>query len=74
VLVYCKIDFVFQQFISRKNDGDKVVVFERAEDLVFIFNFHPTNSFPDYKIGVGKPGTYPFYYMVIQTSPFSGYQ
>lgn len=30
--------------------GDKVIVCERG-DLVFVFNFHPTQSFTDYKIG-----------------------
>ncbi|KAI5297169.1 alpha-1,4-glucan branching enzyme, partial [Ascosphaera atra] len=35
-------------YVSRKHEGDKVVVFERA-GLLFIFNFHPTESFPDYK-------------------------
>lgn len=27
-------------------------------DLVFVFNFHPTNSFTDYKVGCYKPGNY----------------
>ncbi|KZZ96208.1 1,4-alpha-glucan-branching enzyme [Ascosphaera apis ARSEF 7405] len=44
-------------YVSRKHEGDKVVVFERA-GLLFVFNFHPTKSFPDYKIGVNTPGTY----------------
>ena len=44
--------------MSRKHEGDKVVVFERA-GLVFIFNFHPTQSFTDYKIGVQSNGKYP---------------
>ena len=36
---------------------DKMIVFERA-GLVFAFNFHPTNSFTDYRIGVEVPGDY----------------
>jgi len=44
-------------YVSCKHEGDKVVVFERG-GLVFVFNFHPTNSFPDYKIGVDVPGKY----------------
>jgi 1,4-alpha-glucan branching enzyme len=36
-----------------------VLVFERA-GLVFAFNFHPTNSFADYRIGAGVPGEYVF--------------
>lgn len=46
-----------QAYISLKHEGDKVIVFERA-GVVFIFNFHPTNSFSDYRIGVGAAGTY----------------
>eukprot|EP00210_Caulerpa_lentillifera_P003282 g3133.t1 len=38
------------QYCSRQNEGDKVIVCERG-DLVFVFNFHPTQSFTDYKIG-----------------------
>jgi len=34
-----------------------VIVFERA-GLVFVFNFHPTNSFSDYRIGIDVAGTY----------------
>lgn len=33
------------------------MAFERAE-LLFVFNFHPTQSFPDYRIGVEVPGEY----------------
>eukprot|EP00931_Biecheleriopsis_adriatica_P037103 TRINITY_DN2129_c0_g3_i1.p1 TRINITY_DN2129_c0_g3~~TRINITY_DN2129_c0_g3_i1.p1 ORF type:complete len:1462 (-),score=350.98 TRINITY_DN2129_c0_g3_i1:235-4620(-) len=38
------------QFCSRKEEGDKVMVFERG-DCLFVFNFHPTNSYTDYRIG-----------------------
>ncbi|OBA16970.1 1,4-alpha-glucan-branching enzyme [Metschnikowia bicuspidata var. bicuspidata NRRL YB-4993] len=46
-----------QAYVSLKHEGDKVVVFERA-GLLFIFNFHPTSSFPDYKVGVETAGEY----------------
>lgn len=46
-----------QAFISLKHEGDKVIVFERA-GVVFIFNFHPTESYADYRIGVEVEGTY----------------
>ncbi|KAI1006066.1 1,4-alpha-glucan-branching enzyme [Podosphaera aphanis] len=46
-----------QAYISLKNETDKVVVFERA-GLVWIFNFHPTQSFADYRIGIEQEGTY----------------
>jgi len=43
--------------VSTKNQGDKVIVFDRA-GLVFVFNFHPNQSFTDYRIGVPNPGKY----------------
>ncbi|KAH7149747.1 glycoside hydrolase superfamily [Dactylonectria estremocensis] len=46
-----------QAYISLKNESDKVIVFERA-GLVFIFNFNPTESFGDYRIGIDTAGTY----------------
>ncbi|KAH7160592.1 glycoside hydrolase superfamily [Dactylonectria macrodidyma] len=46
-----------QAYISLKHEGDKVVVFERA-GLVFVFNFNPTESFSDYRIGIDTAGTY----------------
>lgn len=39
-----------QAYISLKNEQDKVIVFERG-NLLFIFNFHPTKSFTDYRVG-----------------------
>ncbi|KAG8271534.1 1,4-alpha-glucan branching enzyme [Homalodisca vitripennis] len=44
-------------YVSWKHESDKVIVFERAE-LLFVFNFHPTQSFPDYKLGVELAGDY----------------
>jgi len=44
-------------YVSTKHEGDKVIVFERA-GCVFCFNFHPTKSFTDYKIGVEEAGEY----------------
>lgn len=38
------------QFCSRQEEGDKVLVFERG-DCLFVFNFHGTQSYTDYKIG-----------------------
>ena len=46
-----------QAYISLKHEGDKVIVFERA-GLLWIFNFHPTNSYSDYRVGVEQEGTY----------------
>ncbi|KAI9792284.1 MAG: alpha-1,4-glucan branching enzyme [Peltula sp. TS41687] len=46
-----------QAYISLKNESDKVVVFERA-GLLWIFNFHASQSFADYRVGVEQSGTY----------------
>jgi 1,4-alpha-glucan branching enzyme len=46
-----------QAYISLKNEADKVVVFERA-GLLWVFNFNPTKSFTDYRVGVEEAGTY----------------
>jgi len=46
-----------QAYVSLKHEVDKVVVYERA-GLLFIFNFHPTSSFTDYRVGVEEPGKY----------------
>jgi 1,4-alpha-glucan branching enzyme len=48
--------------VSRKHNGDKVIVFDRggasspATSLVFVFNFHPSQSFTDYRVGVPFEG------------------
>ena len=44
-------------WVSCKHGGDKVIAFERSKCL-FIFNFHPTQSFADYRVGVNSPGKY----------------
>lgn len=41
-------------YISLKHEGDKVIAYERGranQALLFIFNFHPTESYRDYPIG-----------------------
>ncbi|XP_073033199.1 1,4-alpha-glucan-branching enzyme 2-2, chloroplastic/amyloplastic-like isoform X2 [Primulina eburnea] len=45
------------QYISRKDEGDKIIVFERG-DLVFVFNFHWNSSYSDYRVGCLKEGKY----------------
>ncbi|EPS64720.1 hypothetical protein M569_10060, partial [Genlisea aurea] len=45
------------QFISRKDEGDRIIVFERG-NLVFVFNFHWNSSYSDYRVGCLKPGKY----------------
>ncbi|KAF9029766.1 glycoside hydrolase family 13 protein [Panaeolus papilionaceus] len=46
-----------QAYVSLKNESDKVLVFERA-GLLFVFNFHPTQSYTDYRVGVEEAGEY----------------
>ncbi|KAH9738381.1 SBE2.2 [Citrus sinensis] len=45
------------QYVSRKDEGDRVIVFERG-NLVFVFNFHWNSSYSDYRVGCLKPGKY----------------
>lgn len=48
---------ILQGFVSWKHESDKVVAFERAA-VLFVFNFHVSQSFTDYQIGVNMPGEY----------------
>lgn len=43
--------------MSRKDESDKVIVMERG-DLLFVFNFHPTNSYQNYRVGCLLPADY----------------
>lgn len=45
------------EYVSRKDEGDKLIVAERGA-LVFVFNFHPTNSYTDYRVGCKIAGPY----------------
>ena len=38
-----------------QDEGDKLIVVERGE-LIMVFNFHPVNSFSDYRIGCPHAG------------------
>ncbi|KAF8307005.1 1,4-alpha-glucan branching enzyme [Clavulina sp. PMI_390] len=44
-------------YVSLKHEGDKVIVYERA-GLLFIFNFNPSKSFADYRVGIEEEGEY----------------
>jgi 1,4-alpha-glucan branching enzyme len=46
-----------QAYVSLKHGGDKMIAYERS-GLLFVFNFHPTKSFTDYRIGVDEAGEY----------------
>lgn len=46
-------------FVSLKNESDKMMVIDRgtrAGPLVFVFNFHPSNSYTGYRVGVPCKG------------------
>ncbi len=45
------------QYVIVKHEDNKLITFERGE-FYWIFNFHPTKSFPDYRVGVTHPGKY----------------
>ncbi|WOL17268.1 hypothetical protein Cni_G26057 [Canna indica] len=46
-----------KQVVSSTSEEDKVIAFERG-DLVFVFNFHPENTYNGYKVGCDLPGKY----------------
>ncbi|GFP98544.1 1 4-alpha-glucan-branching enzyme [Phtheirospermum japonicum] len=46
-----------KQIVSSADEDNKVIVFERG-DLVFVFNFHPKNTYEGYKVGCDLPGKY----------------
>ncbi|KAK2746215.1 alpha-1,4-glucan branching enzyme [Myotisia sp. PD_48] len=46
-----------QAYVSLKHEDDKIIAFERA-GLLWVFNFHPTKSYTDYRVGVEQEGTY----------------
>ena len=43
------------QYTSLKSDSDKMIVVERG-DCVFVFNFHPNQSYSDYRVGAKHGG------------------
>ncbi|KAI5476961.1 Glycoside Hydrolase Family 13 protein [Pseudohyphozyma bogoriensis] len=61
-----------QAYISLKNESDKVVVFERG-NLLWVFNFHPTKSYTDYRVGTDWGGEY---YVVLSSDDkeFGGHE
>ena len=60
------------EFVSLMDEGDKMIVFERGE-LVFIFNWHHSNSYTDYLIGTYWDSPHMILYETDQ-SEFAGLQ
>jgi 1,4-alpha-glucan branching enzyme len=46
-------------YITLKHEDDKLIAFERG-NMLWVFNFHPTKSFPNYWIGVEWFGSYQY--------------
>lgn len=46
-----------QAYVSLKNEKDKVLVYERA-GLLFVFNFHHSQAYTDYRVGIEEAGNY----------------
>jgi len=51
--------FLFEthEYVSLKNEGDKMIVAEKGE-LLFVFNLHPSNSYQSYRVGTAWGGKY----------------
>ena len=64
---------LLQAFVSAQHEGDKVIVFERA-NVLFIFNFHPTKSYQHYKVAVGSPGKYLFISVILLLKYLTSYK
>eukprot|EP00033_Pygsuia_biforma_P003508 GCRY01003839.1.p1 GENE.GCRY01003839.1~~GCRY01003839.1.p1 ORF type:complete len:778 (-),score=83.50 GCRY01003839.1:94-2403(-) len=47
-----------QVYVSLAHETDKTIVFERSNELLFIFNFNPVKSFANYKVPTQWAGKY----------------
>ncbi|XP_071780723.2 1,4-alpha-glucan-branching enzyme [Centroberyx gerrardi] len=43
--------------VTTADERDKVIAFDRG-NLMFVFNFHPSNSYTDYRVATPAPGRY----------------
>ena len=66
----CKLLESSEMSLLYEHDNDKIIAFERA-GLVFVFNFHPLSSWPDYHIP-SLPGRYRMI-LDIDEKKFGGY-
>lgn len=46
-------------YVTLKHEADKIIAFERG-NMLWVFNFHPTQSFTNYWIGVEWTGSYSY--------------
>lgn len=61
-----------QAYITLRNEGDKVVAFERG-GLFFVINFNGVQSFTDYAIGVSTAGKYKIV-LDVDAKEFGGFE
>lgn len=59
-------------YVSEKHEGDKLIAFEKDE-LVFVFNFHPSKDFNNYKVGTNTKSDY-IVILDSETKEFGGYK
>lgn len=52
------VSVMLQAYVSCHHEDDKMIVFERGS-LLWVFNFHSTKSFADYRVGASIAGKYP---------------
>jgi 1,4-alpha-glucan branching enzyme len=60
------------QFVSKSNEEDKVIVYEKG-DLIFVYNFNPNKSFENYPIGTFWQSDH-FIVMESDEERFGGFQ
>ena len=53
---FCR--FQVHQFIVMQHEMDKVIVVEKGDRLLLVFNFHHSNSYSDYRVGTYWGGRY----------------
>eukprot|EP00184_Porphyridium_aerugineum_P004089 CAMPEP_0184694400 /NCGR_PEP_ID=MMETSP0313-20130426/2380_1 /TAXON_ID=2792 /ORGANISM="Porphyridium aerugineum, Strain SAG 1380-2" /LENGTH=757 /DNA_ID=CAMNT_0027152691 /DNA_START=83 /DNA_END=2356 /DNA_ORIENTATION=- len=46
------------QYVVLSENGDKIIAYERGNRNLFVFNFHHSQSYTDYRIGTFWPGKY----------------
>ncbi|CAN8073955.1 unnamed protein product [Agarophyton chilense] len=53
---FCR--FQAHQYVVLSDEGDKVIAVEKGDRLLFVFNFHHSQSYSDYRIGTYWGGRY----------------
>lgn len=53
---FCR--YQVHQFVVMSHEEDKVIAIEKGDRLLFVYNFHHSNSYSDYKVGTFWGGHY----------------